>query len=86
MALLSMVEVPRLCTSMASWGPATAARELRRRIAAIDADPPLRDSARGQACRAAYHHELHHTRVVVRRVEPAAKPASAPVAARAASS
>ena len=38
MALLTMAEVPRLCTSMASWGPATAARELRRRIAAIDAD------------------------------------------------
>ena len=87
MALLSMVEVPRLCTSMASWGPATAARELRRRIAAIDADALLRDSPRGQACRAAYHHELHHTRVVVKRVVPAAKPAaSAPMAARPASS
>ena len=88
MALLSMMEVPRLCTSMASWGPATAARELRRRIAAIDADALLRDSPRGQACRAAYHHEQHHTRVVVKRVVPAAaKPAaSAPMAARPASS
>ncbi|HET9204738.1 MAG TPA: hypothetical protein VFO28_00780 [Burkholderiaceae bacterium] len=87
MALLTMVEVPRLCTSMASWGPATAARELRRRIAAIDADALLRDSARGQACRAAYHHELHHTRVVVKRVVPPAKAAaSAPAAARPASS
>jgi hypothetical protein len=76
MALLTPQEVARLCTSMASWGPATAARELRRRIAAIDADAPLRDSARGQTCRAAYHHELHHTRVVVKRAPRAAKPAS----------
>lgn len=76
MALLTPDEVTRLCKSMASWGPATAARELRRRIAAIDADAHLRDSARGQACRAAYHHELHHTRVVVKRAQPAARPAS----------
>jgi hypothetical protein len=75
MALLAPEEVMRLCTSMASWGPATAARELRRRIAAIDADAPLRDSARGQTCRATYHHELHHTRVVVKRAPRAAKPA-----------
>ncbi len=73
MALLTAEEVARLCTPMASWGPATAARELRRRIAAIDADALLRDSARGQACRAAYHHELHHTRVVVKRAPAAAK-------------
>jgi hypothetical protein len=75
MALLTPQEVTRLCTPMASWGPATAARELRRRIAAIDAEAHLRDSARGQACRAAYHHELHHTRVVVKRALPAARPA-----------
>jgi hypothetical protein len=87
MALLTMAEVSRLCTSMASWGPATAARELRRRIAAIDADPLLRDSARGQVCRAAYHHELHHTRVAVKRLVPTAKPASSvPAAPRPASS
>ena len=65
LALLTTVEVPRLCTSMSSWGPATAARELRRRIADIDADAQLRDSPRGQACRAAYHHELHNARVAV---------------------
>ena len=77
LALLSPVEVPRLCTSVSSWGPATAARELRRRIADIDADAQLRASARGQACRAAYHHELHNTRVAVRRSAPqAARPAS----------
>jgi hypothetical protein len=73
LALLAPAEVPRLCTSMSSWGPAQAARELRRRIADIDADAPLRASARGQACRAAYHHELHNTRVVVRRAPAATR-------------
>jgi hypothetical protein len=76
LALLTPVEVPRLCTSISSWGPATAARELRRRIADIDADAQLRASPRGQACRAAYHHELHNTRVAVRRAAPPARPAS----------
>ena len=76
LALLTPVEVPRLCVSAASWGPATAARELRRRIAEIDADALLRASPRGQACRAAYHHELHNTRVAVRRAAPSARPAS----------
>jgi hypothetical protein len=76
LALLTPVEVPRLCTSVSSWGPATAARELRRRIADIDADAQLRASSRGQACRAAYHHELHNTRVAVRRAPAPARPAS----------
>jgi hypothetical protein len=76
LALLAPAEVPRLCTSASSWGPATAARELRRRIADIDADAPLRASPRGQACRAAYHHELHNTRVVVRRAAAPARAAS----------
>lgn len=77
LALLTPEEVPRLCTSASSWGPATAARELRRRIADIDADAQLRASPRGQACRTAYHHELHNTRVAVKRVTPPrAKPAS----------
>jgi hypothetical protein len=76
LALLTPVEVPRLCTSVSSWGPATAARELRRRIADIDADAQLRASPRGQACRAAYHHELHNTRVAVRRAAAPARPAS----------
>lgn len=77
LALLTPVEVPRLCTAASGWGPATAARELRRRIADIDADAQLRASPRGQACRAAYHHELHNTRVAVKRATPPrAKPAS----------
>ena len=76
LALLTPVEVPRLCTSVSSWGPATAARELRRRIADIDADAQLRASPRGQACRAAFHHELHNTRVAVRRAAAPARPAS----------
>jgi hypothetical protein len=76
LALLAPVEVPRLCTSASSWGPATAARELRRRIAEIDADAQLRASPRGQACRAAYHHELHNTRVAVKRAAVPARPAS----------
>lgn len=76
LALLTPVEVPRLCTSVSGWGPATAARELRRRIADIDADAQLRASSRGQACRAAYHHELHNTRVAVRRAPAPARPAS----------
>jgi hypothetical protein len=76
LALLTPVEVPRLCTSVSTWGPATAARELRRRIADIDADAQLRASSRGQACRAAYDHELHNTRVVVKRAAPPARPAS----------
>lgn len=75
LALLTPLEVPRLCTSASSWGPATAARELRRRIADIDADAQLRASPRGQACRAAYHHELHNTRVVVQRAAAPARPA-----------
>src|SRR5688572_16134823 len=76
LALLTAVEVPRLCTSMASWGPATAARELRRRIADIDADGQLRASPRGQACRAAYHPELHNTPLAVRPTRAPARPAS----------
>jgi hypothetical protein len=76
LALLTPVEVPRLCTSASTWGPATAARELRRRIADIDADALLSASPRGQACRAAYHHELHNTRVAVRRAPAPARPAS----------
>jgi len=76
LALLTSIEVPRLCTSASTWGAATAARELRRRIADIDADASLRASPRGQACRAAYHDELYNTRVVVKRAPAPARPAS----------
>lgn len=76
LALLTPAEVPRLCTSASTWGPATAARELRRRIADIDADAQLRVSPRAQTCRSAYHHELYNTRVVVKRAAAPARPAS----------
>jgi len=70
LAMAAPAEVPGFCASVASWGVVQTARELRRRIAAIDADPLLRESQRGQACRAAYAYELEHTRVVVKRAAP----------------
>lgn len=59
-------ELPRVCAAPESLTMAQTARELRRRMAAIDADALLRASAMGQACRAAYLHELRTTRVVLR--------------------
>lgn len=59
-------ELPRVCAAPESLTMAQTARELRRRMAAIDADALLRTSAVGQACRAAYLHELRTTRVVLR--------------------
>jgi hypothetical protein len=67
LAMVTPAEVPRVCASVASWGVVQTARELRRRIAEIDADEGLSASPRGRACRAAYLHELNTTRVVVRR-------------------
>lgn len=64
-------EVQLFCRSSEAWSPARMARELRRQIANIDADPPLRATRHGQACRAAYVYELEHTRVGLKRVEPA---------------
>ena len=66
LALVSASEVPRVCASQPSWGAAQTARELRRRIADIDADRLLRGTAQGQACRAAYLYELKNTRVTLR--------------------
>lgn len=66
LALVSAAEVPRVCASQPSWGAAQTARELRRRIADIDADRLLRGTAQGQACRAAYLYELKNTRVTLR--------------------
>lgn len=66
LALTAPDEIPRLCASLEGWGPAQTARELRRRMAAIDAHPVLRGSARGKACRAAYLYELENTRVVLK--------------------
>lgn len=70
LALATLPEVPTVCGSLSSWGVTQTARELRRRIAAIDADALLRGSPRGSTCRAAYMYELENTRVVVRRGAP----------------
>ncbi|HET7526560.1 MAG TPA: hypothetical protein VFK10_11515 [Burkholderiaceae bacterium] len=70
LAMATPAEVPGYCASVVSWGVVQTARELRRRIAGIDADDVLRASQRGQACRAAYVYELEHTRVVVKRAAP----------------
>jgi hypothetical protein len=69
LALVSPKEIPRYCASVATWGPAQTARELRRRIGDIDAHEELRASRRGQACKAAYVYELENTRVVVKRAK-----------------
>lgn len=66
LALVPAADVPRVCASQPAWGAAQTARELRRRIVDIDADKVLRGTAQGQACRAAYLHELKHTRVTLR--------------------
>jgi hypothetical protein len=71
LALVSAAEVPRVCASQAAWGAAQMARELRQRIADIDADKLLRSTAQGQACRAAYLYELKNTRVTLRVASPA---------------
>jgi hypothetical protein len=70
LALASAAEVPRVCASQAAWGAAQTARELRQRIADIDADKLLRGTAHGQACRAAYLYELKNTRVTLRVASP----------------
>jgi hypothetical protein len=70
LALVSAAEVPRVCASQAAWGAAQAARELRRRIADIEADKLLRGTAQGQACRAAYLDELKNARVTLRVASP----------------
>jgi len=70
LALVSAAEVPRVCASQAAWGAAQTARELRRRIADIEADKLLRATAQGQACQAAYLYELKNTRVMLRVASP----------------
>jgi len=74
LALVSAAEVPRFCASQASWNAAQTARELRRRIADIDADKLLRDTEQGRACRAAYLYELKNTRVTLRVTTPPPAP------------
>ncbi|HET7795502.1 MAG TPA: hypothetical protein VFL64_19100 [Rhizobacter sp.] len=71
---VSVSEVPKVCASAASWTVSQTARELRRRIANIEADEVLRSSPRGKACAAAYRFELHNTRVGVRLGQPGARP------------
>ncbi len=66
LALLSPKEVPKVCAPAASWTIMQMARELRRRIRAIEANEVLRTSPRGKACRAAYLYELNNTRVGLR--------------------
>jgi hypothetical protein len=70
LALASQAEIPRYCASVASWSIGQTARELRRRVAAIESDKVLRSSQRGKSCRAAYLYELQNTRVVLRSVPP----------------
>lgn len=70
LALVSAAEVPRVCASQPFWGAAQTARELRRRMADIDADRLLRGTGQGQACRAAYLYELKNTRVTLRVASP----------------
>jgi CelD/BcsL family acetyltransferase involved in cellulose biosynthesis len=72
LALVSTDQIPRVCASQPAWGAAQTARELRRRIAAIDADKLLRGTVQGQACRAAYLYELKNTRVTLRVATPSA--------------
>jgi len=72
LAVSALQEVPKVCASVEAWTMGHTARELRRRIAAIESDPLLRASPRGQSCRAAYLHELQNTRVVLRSQPPGA--------------
>jgi len=63
-------EVPKYCSSVASWSVMQTVRELRRRIAAIESDESLRSSSSGKSCRAAYVYELQNTRVVLKSAPP----------------
>ena len=66
LAVAELPEVPKVCASVEAWTMGHMARELRRRIAAIESDKLLSASPRGQSCRAAYLYELQNTRVVLR--------------------
>jgi hypothetical protein len=66
LGLVTHDEVNRFCASLDSWRVIQTVRELRRRIAAIEADAELRASAKGQACHDAYWYELRNTRVVLK--------------------
>ena len=68
LALASRDEVLKYCSSAPSWTVMQTVRELRRRIAAIESDELLRESANGKACRAAYMYELNNSRVGLKTV------------------
>lgn len=71
---LSMDEVPKICSAVSTWTATQMARELRRRIAEIEADERLRASERGKACSAAYLFQLQNTRVGLKAYPPGRKP------------
>jgi hypothetical protein len=66
LAVAYVEEVRKFCSAPETYSAARTARELRRRIAALDANEVLRSSNAGQVCQAAYKHELKTTRVVLR--------------------
>jgi glutamyl-tRNA reductase len=66
LSLVTREEVPKYCSSVASWSVMQTVRELRRRIAAIESDELLRAAPHAESCRAAYLHELQTTRVVLK--------------------
>lgn len=66
LALAYAEEIRKFCAAPETYSAARTARELRRRIAALEADEVLRSSNAGQGCQAAYKHELKTTRVVLR--------------------
>ena len=74
LSLLSLNEVPRICAATSSWTMTQTARELRRRMRAIETDEALRSTERGKACGAAYLYELENTRVGIRVDQPKRRP------------
>jgi hypothetical protein len=66
LAVAAPASIPRVCSAVAAWSAARTARELRRRIAAIEGDAVLKSTGVGAACVAALRHELKTTRVVLR--------------------
>lgn len=65
-AVALLHEIPRFCAAPESLTAVQTARELRRRISALEQDEMLRAAGAGRACRAAYERELKTTRVVLR--------------------
>ena len=74
LSLLSLNEVPKICAAASSWTMTQTARELRRRMRAIETDQALRSTERGRACGAAYLFELENTRVGIRVEQPKHSP------------